>query len=58
MCFYSFKYISVFSWRSERINQQYRDDVVSRVRTELMLEHDAQVEHLTAQHQEQVQQLQ
>ncbi|XP_040893864.1 centrosomal protein of 152 kDa [Toxotes jaculatrix] len=44
--------------RSERIHQQYRDDVVNRVRTELILEHDAQVEQLTAQHQQQVQQLQ
>uniref|UniRef100_A0A3P8U9J0 Centrosomal protein 152 n=1 Tax=Amphiprion percula TaxID=161767 RepID=A0A3P8U9J0_AMPPE len=44
--------------RSERINQQYRDDVVNRVRTELMLEHDGQVEQLTAQHQQQVQHLQ
>ncbi|KAM7396883.1 hypothetical protein PAMP_019888 [Pampus punctatissimus] len=44
--------------RSERINQQYRDDVVNRVKTELMLEHDGQVEQLTAQHQQQLQQLQ
>ncbi|XP_034735922.1 centrosomal protein of 152 kDa isoform X2 [Etheostoma cragini] len=44
--------------RSERIHQQYRDDVVDRVRTEIMLEYDAQVEQLTAQHQQQVQQLQ
>ncbi|CAK6961563.1 centrosomal protein of 152 kDa [Scomber scombrus] len=44
--------------RSERINRQYRDDVVNRVRTELMLEHAAQVEHLTAQYQQQLQQLQ
>ncbi|XP_070763937.1 centrosomal protein of 152 kDa [Enoplosus armatus] len=44
--------------RSERIHQQYRDDVVNRIRTELMLEHDGQVEQLTAQHQQQVQQLQ
>ncbi|XP_069564262.1 centrosomal protein of 152 kDa [Brachyistius frenatus] len=44
--------------RSERIHQQYRDDVVTRVRTELMVEHDTQVEQLTAQHQQQVQQLQ
>ncbi|XP_044212391.1 centrosomal protein of 152 kDa [Thunnus albacares] len=44
--------------RSERINQQYRDDVVNRVKTELMLEHDAHVEQLTAQHQQQLQQLQ
>ncbi|XP_068459350.1 centrosomal protein of 152 kDa isoform X2 [Clinocottus analis] len=44
--------------RAERIHQQYRDDVVDRVRTELMLEHDAHVEQLTAQHQQQVQQFQ
>ncbi|XP_007543176.1 centrosomal protein of 152 kDa [Poecilia formosa] len=44
--------------RTERINQQYRDDVVNRVRTELLLEHNAEVEQLTAQHQEQIQQLQ
>ncbi|KAM3608683.1 uncharacterized protein V6R79_003056 [Siganus canaliculatus] len=44
--------------RSERIHQQYRDDVVNRIRTELMLEHEAQVEQLTAQQQQQVQQLQ
>lgn len=58
MCLHSLQYISASSWRSERINQQYRDDVVNRIRTELMLEHDAQVEQLTAQHQQQVQQLQ
>uniref|UniRef100_A0A3Q4BDL0 Uncharacterized protein n=1 Tax=Mola mola TaxID=94237 RepID=A0A3Q4BDL0_MOLML len=46
------------SARTERINQQFRDDVVNRVKTELMLEHDAQVEQLTAQHEQQVQQLQ
>ncbi|XP_019124783.2 centrosomal protein of 152 kDa [Larimichthys crocea] len=46
------------SERSERIHQQYRDDVVNQIRTELMLEHDAQVEELTAQHQQQIQQLQ
>nr|XP_019934625.1 PREDICTED: centrosomal protein of 152 kDa [Paralichthys olivaceus] len=40
--------------RTERIHQQYRDDVVNRVQTELMLEHDAQVEQLTAQHQQQI----
>ncbi|XP_071352332.1 centrosomal protein of 152 kDa isoform X2 [Trachinotus anak] len=43
--------------RSERIHQQHRDDVVNRVKTELMVEHDALVEQLTAQHQQQVQQL-
>lgn len=31
--------------------------MVSRVRTELVLQHEAQVEQLTAQHQQQVQQL-
>uniref|UniRef100_UPI0037E7B76E centrosomal protein of 152 kDa n=1 Tax=Semicossyphus pulcher TaxID=241346 RepID=UPI0037E7B76E len=46
------------SERTERIHQQYRDDVVNQIRTELMLEHDAQVEQLTAEHQQQVQQLQ
>ncbi|XP_070827789.1 centrosomal protein of 152 kDa [Chaetodon trifascialis] len=46
------------SERSERIHQQFRDDVVNQIRTELMLEHDAQFEQLTAQHQQQVQQLQ
>ncbi|XP_076589326.1 centrosomal protein of 152 kDa isoform X2 [Chaetodon auriga] len=46
------------SERSERIHQQFRDDVVNQIRTELMLEHDAQLEQLTAQHQQQVQQLQ
>uniref|UniRef100_A0A3B4VJJ9 Centrosomal protein 152 n=1 Tax=Seriola dumerili TaxID=41447 RepID=A0A3B4VJJ9_SERDU len=43
--------------RSERIHQQHRDDVVNRVKTELMLECDTQVEQLTVQHQQQVQQL-
>ncbi|XP_051917384.1 centrosomal protein of 152 kDa isoform X2 [Hippocampus zosterae] len=47
----------VAAQRSERINQQYRDDVVNRVRTELMLKHDAHVEHLTAQHEEHIQRL-
>uniref|UniRef100_A0A3B4X9K2 Centrosomal protein 152 n=1 Tax=Seriola lalandi dorsalis TaxID=1841481 RepID=A0A3B4X9K2_SERLL len=40
---------------SERIHQQHRDDVVNRVKTELMLERDTQVEQLTVQHQQQVQ---
>ncbi|XP_015234467.1 PREDICTED: centrosomal protein of 152 kDa [Cyprinodon variegatus] len=44
--------------RTERINQQYRDDVVKRVRTELMTEHSAELERLTAQHQQQIQELQ
>ncbi|XP_019712635.1 centrosomal protein of 152 kDa isoform X2 [Hippocampus comes] len=43
--------------RSERINQQHRDDVVNRVRTELMLKHDAHVEHLTAEHEQHIQRL-
>ncbi|XP_035521754.1 centrosomal protein of 152 kDa isoform X2 [Morone saxatilis] len=43
------------SERSERIHQQYRDDVVNQIRTELMLENDALVEQLTAQHQKQIQ---
>uniref|UniRef100_A0A671VW88 Centrosomal protein 152 n=1 Tax=Sparus aurata TaxID=8175 RepID=A0A671VW88_SPAAU len=46
------------SERSERIHQQYRDDVVNQIRTELMLEHDAHIEQLTEQHQQQLQQLQ
>ncbi|KAM4573306.1 centrosomal protein of 152 kDa isoform 2-T3 [Odontesthes bonariensis] len=44
--------------RSERIHQQYRDDVVNRVRAELVQEHDADIEQLNAQHQQQVKQLQ
>ncbi|XP_021163132.2 centrosomal protein of 152 kDa isoform X2 [Fundulus heteroclitus] len=44
--------------RTERINQQYRDDVVDRVRAELIQEHNAEVEQLTAQHQQQIQHLQ
>ncbi|XP_065813179.1 centrosomal protein of 152 kDa isoform X2 [Labrus bergylta] len=44
--------------RTERIHQQYRDDVVNRIRTELMLEHDAQIERLTSHHEQQVQQIQ
>ncbi|XP_028304471.1 centrosomal protein of 152 kDa isoform X3 [Gouania willdenowi] len=44
--------------RTERIHQQYRDDVVSRVRSELMLEYDTQLKQLIAQHQQQVQHLQ
>ncbi|XP_056138433.1 centrosomal protein of 152 kDa [Lampris incognitus] len=43
--------------RYERIQQQYRDDVVKRVRTELTLERDAQIDQLAAQHQQQIQQL-
>ncbi|XP_037110527.1 centrosomal protein of 152 kDa isoform X7 [Syngnathus acus] len=43
--------------QSERINQQHRDDVVKRVRTELMLQHNDQLERLTAQHERQIQDL-
>ncbi|XP_061677778.1 centrosomal protein of 152 kDa isoform X2 [Syngnathoides biaculeatus] len=43
--------------RSERIHQQHWDDVVNRVRTELTLEHKAQVEYLTAQHEQHTRQL-
>ncbi|KAM9854796.1 centrosomal protein of 152 kDa [Aulostomus maculatus] len=43
--------------RSERIHQQYRDDVVNRVKTELMLEHNTHVEQLTAQHEQHTQHL-
>ncbi|XP_029953130.1 centrosomal protein of 152 kDa isoform X2 [Salarias fasciatus] len=44
--------------RSERIHQQYRDDVVNQIRTELTLEHEAQMEELTVQHQQQLHLLQ
>lgn len=50
--------ISFCSWRSERIHQQHRDDVVNRVKADLMLEHNAMIEQLTAQHEQFVQQLQ
>ncbi|KAF5907494.1 centrosomal protein, partial [Clarias magur] len=43
--------------RYERTQQQYRDDVVQRVRAELTQEHVSQVEQLTAQHQQHIQQL-
>lgn len=46
------------SQRTERIHQQFRDDVVKRVRAELLQDHSAQVEQLTAQHQQEMQQLQ
>lgn len=46
------------AFRAERIHQQHRDDVVNNIRTELMLEHSAQIEQLTEQHQQQLQQLQ
>ncbi|KAM4618221.1 centrosomal protein of 152 kDa [Polymixia lowei] len=44
--------------RYEQVQQQYRDDVVNHVRTELALEHKAQVDQLTTQYQQQSQQLQ
>ncbi|XP_061630748.1 centrosomal protein of 152 kDa isoform X3 [Phyllopteryx taeniolatus] len=43
--------------RTERIHQQHWDDVVDRVRTELTVEHKAQVEYLTAQHEQDSQHL-
>ncbi|XP_057186483.1 centrosomal protein of 152 kDa isoform X2 [Triplophysa rosa] len=43
--------------RYERTQQQYRDDVVNRVRAELAEEHTAHVEQLISQHQQQIQQL-
>ncbi|KAM9529198.1 centrosomal protein of 152 kDa-like isoform 2-T2 [Salvelinus alpinus] len=44
--------------RYERTQQQFRDDVVNRVRSELTLEHTAQIDDITADHQLQIQQLQ
>uniref|UniRef100_A0A8C1NGC6 Centrosomal protein 152 n=1 Tax=Cyprinus carpio TaxID=7962 RepID=A0A8C1NGC6_CYPCA len=44
--------------RDERTRQQFRDDVVNGVRTELMQEHTAHTEQLTRQHQQRLQQLQ
>uniref|UniRef100_A0A8C2HU84 Centrosomal protein 152 n=1 Tax=Cyprinus carpio TaxID=7962 RepID=A0A8C2HU84_CYPCA len=44
--------------RDERTRQQFRDDVVNGVRTELMQEHTAHIEQLTRQHQQHLQQLQ
>nr|XP_046208214.1 centrosomal protein of 152 kDa isoform X2 [Oncorhynchus gorbuscha] len=44
--------------RYERTQQQFRDDVVNRVRSELTLEHTAQIDDITAHHQLQIQQLQ
>ncbi|XP_072291246.1 centrosomal protein of 152 kDa isoform X2 [Eucyclogobius newberryi] len=44
--------------RSERIYQQHRDDVVERVRAELLQEHTAQMEQLTQHHHQQLQELQ
>nr|XP_055048823.1 centrosomal protein of 152 kDa isoform X1 [Misgurnus anguillicaudatus] len=43
--------------RYERTQQQYRDDVVNRVRAELAEEHSAHVEQLISQHQQHIQQL-
>ncbi|XP_055048827.2 centrosomal protein of 152 kDa isoform X4 [Misgurnus anguillicaudatus] len=43
--------------RYERTQQQYRDDVVNRVRAELLEEHSAHVEQLISQHQQHIQQL-
>ncbi|XP_013876974.1 centrosomal protein of 152 kDa isoform X2 [Austrofundulus limnaeus] len=43
--------------RAERIHQQFRDDVVNRARAELLQEHSVRVEQLTAQHQQEMQQL-
>ncbi|KAM9807756.1 centrosomal protein of 152 kDa [Neosynchiropus ocellatus] len=44
--------------RSERIHQQFRDDVVHKVKSELMLEHDSQMQLLRAQHDQAIQQMQ
>ncbi|CAL8261477.1 unnamed protein product [Merluccius merluccius] len=44
--------------RYERVQQQYRDDVVHRVRSDLSEEHQAQTDQLISQHQQQIQQLQ
>lgn len=54
----SSSFISVSPRRTERINQQYRDDVVNRVRMELRQEHEDHVEQLTVEHQQQLLQLQ
>ncbi|KAG7323998.1 hypothetical protein KOW79_012014 [Hemibagrus wyckioides] len=43
--------------RYERTQQQYRDDVVQRVRADLTQEHTAYTAQLTAQHQQHIQQL-
>ncbi|KAL7867924.1 hypothetical protein SRHO_G00093080 [Serrasalmus rhombeus] len=43
--------------RYERVQQQYRDDVVHRVRAELAQQHTTQVEQLTTQHEQQIKQL-
>ncbi|XP_053741580.1 centrosomal protein of 152 kDa isoform X3 [Synchiropus splendidus] len=44
--------------RSERIHQQFRDDVVNKVKSELMQEHDSQMQMLRAQHDQAIQQMQ
>lgn len=54
----SLSFISVSPRRNERINQQYRDDVVNRARMELRQEHEDHVEQLTVEHQQQLLQLQ
>uniref|UniRef100_W5JZ82 Centrosomal protein 152 n=1 Tax=Astyanax mexicanus TaxID=7994 RepID=W5JZ82_ASTMX len=43
--------------RHERVQQQFRDDVVQHVQSELTQQHTAEMEKLTAQHQEHIQQL-
>ncbi|XP_036432002.1 centrosomal protein of 152 kDa [Colossoma macropomum] len=43
--------------RYERVQQQYRDDVVQRVRAELTQERTTHVEQLTTQHEQQIKQL-
>ncbi|KAK2867413.1 hypothetical protein Q8A67_025530 [Cirrhinus molitorella] len=43
--------------RDERTQQQFRDDVVNRVRAELTQEHTAHLEQLTNQHEQHIQQL-
>ncbi|XP_016406582.1 centrosomal protein of 152 kDa-like [Sinocyclocheilus rhinocerous] len=43
--------------RDERTQQQFRDDVVNRVREELAQEHTAHIEQLSSQHQQHIQQL-
>ncbi|XP_016373258.1 LOW QUALITY PROTEIN: centrosomal protein of 152 kDa-like [Sinocyclocheilus rhinocerous] len=44
--------------RDERTPQQFRDDVVNRVREQLTQEHTAHIEQLSSQHQQHLQQLQ
>ncbi|XP_067292600.1 centrosomal protein of 152 kDa isoform X1 [Pseudorasbora parva] len=44
--------------RDERTQQQFRDDVVNRVREELTQEHTAHIEQIASQHLQQIQQLQ